>query len=124
MPEPPPPARLPTPGPPSSPRRRERRRRSHGQGDDLDRHSTDVLQRRSQRTVRSLSLAYVGPLRIVAVWCGLRGDFRTFRLDRIERLQVTGERFRPKRGKTLRDFLKRPKTVVRSALNPTGEERH
>jgi predicted DNA-binding transcriptional regulator YafY len=87
-------------------------------------HYTDVAQQKSERTVRPLSLAYFGPVWILAAWCELREDFRTFRLDRIQQFEVTAERFRPERGKTLHDFLKRPQTWTRSALSPLGEERH
>jgi predicted DNA-binding transcriptional regulator YafY len=77
---------------------------------------TDVLGRESERTVRPLSLAYFGPVWVLAAWCELRVDFRTFRLDRMEGFEVTGERFRPEPGKTLHDFLKRDDTWTRSAL--------
>jgi predicted DNA-binding transcriptional regulator YafY len=87
-------------------------------------HYTDVAQQKSERTVQPLSLAYFGPVWILAAWCELREDFRTFRLDRIQQFEVTAERFRPERGKTLHDFLKRPQTWTRSALSPLGEERH
>jgi predicted DNA-binding transcriptional regulator YafY len=85
---------------------------------------TDVIQQNTERTVRPLSLAYFGPVWILAAWCELRQDFRTFRLDRIEGFQVTTERFRPERGKTLHDFLKRPQTWTRGALSTAHEERH
>ena len=85
---------------------------------------TDVLRQRTERTVRPLSLAYFGPVWILAAWCELREDFRTFRLDRIEGFEVTAERFRPERGKTLHDFLKRPQTWTRSSLSAMSEESH
>ena len=75
-------------------------------------------------TVRPRSLAYVGPVWLLAAWCELREDFRTFRLDRIENFAVLEERFRPERGKTLHDFLKRPQTWSRSALTAVSEEEH
>ena len=81
----------------------------------------DVLQRSSERTVRPLSLAYFGPVWVLAAWCELRDDFRTFRLDRIGGFAVTSERFKAERGKSLHDFLKRPKTWTRSALDGTDE---
>ena len=77
---------------------------------------TDVLGQGSERTVRPLSLAYFGPVWILAAWCELREDFRTFRLDRIEGFAVTGERFRAEAGRTLHDFLRRDNTWTRSAL--------
>lgn len=85
---------------------------------------TDVLRQKSERTVRPLSLAFFGPVWLLAAWCELRNDFRTFRLDRIEKFSVTSDRFRPERGKTLQDFLRRPKTWTRSALNPASEDSH
>ncbi|HSF96765.1 MAG TPA: YafY family protein [Thermohalobaculum sp.] len=81
---------------------------------------SDVLQQQSERTVRPLSLAFFGPVWILAAWCELRQDFRTFRLDRMTGFTVTDETFRPERGKTLHDFLKRPQTWTRSALRATG----
>lgn len=76
----------------------------------------DILGRGSERTVRPLSLAFFGPVWLLAAWCELRTDFRTFRLDRIIGFLLTDERFKPERGKTLRDFLRRPETWTRSAL--------
>ncbi len=85
---------------------------------------TDVLQQRTERTVRPLSLAYFGPVWLLAAWCELRDDFRTFRLDRMRNFAVTDERFRAERGKTLHDFLKRPQTWTRGALSAVSEESH
>jgi predicted DNA-binding transcriptional regulator YafY len=81
---------------------------------------TDVLGQPSERTVRPLSLAYFGPVWVLAAWCELRVDFRTFRLDRMDGFAVTDERFRLEPGKTLHDFLKRSQTWTRSALNAYG----
>jgi predicted DNA-binding transcriptional regulator YafY len=83
---------------------------------------TDILRQRTERTVRPLSLAYFGPVWMLAAWCELRDDFRTFRLDRIEDFEATSERFRHERGKTLHDFLKRPQTWTRSSLNATSDD--
>lgn len=77
---------------------------------------TDVMQRGTERTVRPLSLAYFGPVWILAAWCELREDFRTFRVDRIDNFEAIEERFVAERGKTLQDFLKRPETWSRSSL--------
>jgi predicted DNA-binding transcriptional regulator YafY len=83
---------------------------------------TDVLAQGSERTVRPLSLAYFGPVWVLAAWCELRTDFRTFRLDRMRGFSVTPERFRQEPGRSLHDFLKRTHTWTRSALNATGED--
>lgn len=66
----------------------------------------------SERTVRPLSLAYFGPVWVLAAWCELRDDFRAFRLDRMEGFEVCDDRFRAEPGKTLHDFLKRDPTWI------------
>jgi predicted DNA-binding transcriptional regulator YafY len=78
---------------------------------------TDVLGQHTERTVRPLSLAYFGPVWVLASWCELRDDFRTFRLDRMDDLAVLPQAFRLEPGKTLHDFLKRPGTWTRSSLS-------
>jgi predicted DNA-binding transcriptional regulator YafY len=85
---------------------------------------TDIIRQKSRRTVRPLSLAYFGPVWLLAAWCELRDDFRTFRLDRIKDFSVTLDHFRPERGKTLHDFLKRPRTWTRNALTAAEAENH
>lgn len=82
----------------------------------------DVLRQGSERTVRPLSLAFFGPVWVMAAWCELRTDFRTFRLDRMEGFSITQEPFKSERGKTLHDFLKRPSTWTRGALAPAINE--
>ena len=59
------------------------------------------------RAVRPLALFFYGPVWLLAAWCELRQDFRSFRLDRMSELAVLDERFGPERGKTIQDFLKR-----------------
>ncbi len=85
---------------------------------------TDVLRQPSVRDVRPLSLAYFGPVWLLAAWCELRNDFRTFRLDRIADFEILAEGFKSERGKSLHDFLKRPETWTRSALSAVSEEKH
>lgn len=85
---------------------------------------TDILKQGSERTVRPLSLAFFGPVWLLAAWCELRTDFRTFRLDRIRDFAITGDHFRNERGKTLHDFLKRPQTWTRSSLPSGGGDAH
>ncbi len=84
-------------------------------------HYTDVLQQGTHRTVRPLSLAYFGPVWILAAWCELREDFRTFRVDRMDDFEEIEERFAAERGKTLQDFLKRPETWSRSSLTASQD---
>ena len=57
--------------------------------------------------MRPLGLAFYGPAWLLASWCELRQDFRSFRLDRMSHLEVLPDSFRPEPGKTIQDFLKR-----------------
>ena len=57
----------------------------------------------SERRIRPLGLWFWGKVWTLVAWCELRGDFRMFRLDRIESLEE-GAPFRTEPGTTLRDF--------------------
>lgn len=59
----------------------------------------------TERDVKPLSLIYFDSSHCLIAWCLLRGDYRTFRLDRMTALQVTGTSFRPERVPLLRDFM-------------------
>jgi predicted DNA-binding transcriptional regulator YafY len=59
----------------------------------------------STRLLRPLELeTWTGTWTLTA-WCELRGDFRVFRLDRIDVLTLTKDRFRDEPGRCLRDYL-------------------
>ncbi len=62
---------------------------------------------RSTRVVRPLGLAFWGRSWSLAAWCETRNDFRTFRPDRIEGLELLDEAFDPEPGQGLDDYLKR-----------------
>jgi predicted DNA-binding transcriptional regulator YafY len=84
-----------------------------------DRHKirfdySDGADRLSERYVRPLLLAFFGPIWLMPAWCELRQDFRVFRLDRMSKLQVLDEQFRPEHGKTAIDFLKQDAERKRS----------
>ena len=49
----------------------------------------------TERTVRPLGLYFFGAKWLLAAWCELRKDYRTFRQDRIQGIQVTNDRFHP-----------------------------
>ncbi len=77
-----------------------------------DRRMLDILYedeagQRTERRVRPLGLLFYGPKWLLAAWCELRQDFRSFRIDRIAAVQSSGERFRADPGRTLADFLDR-----------------
>ncbi|MEO0800422.1 MAG: YafY family protein [Pseudomonadota bacterium] len=71
---------------------------------------TDGTGSGSERVVRPLSLAYFGPIWLLAAWCELREDFRVFRLDRIVSFSVRDETFKPEPGRSLEQFLARDET--------------
>lgn len=82
----------------------------------------DFAARETTRTVRPLSLAYFGPVWLLAAWCEMRNDFRTFRLDRIDEFDVLQDRYRMEPGKTLHDFLKRDQAWTRKSDSATSQE--
>lgn len=67
---------------------------------------TDVSNKRSERTVRPLALAFWGAKWTLGAWCELREDFRTFAVDRLERTESLTQ-FTAEPGRTLDDFLQR-----------------
>jgi predicted DNA-binding transcriptional regulator YafY len=66
----------------------------------------DLKDTASERAVRPLGCFYWGAVWTLAAWCETRQDFRNFRVDRIERLELLDERFRDEAGKTLADLLR------------------
>lgn len=79
---------------------------------------TDRPEEATGRCVRPLALAFWSGVWTLAAWCETRNDFRSFRLDRIEALERTGEIFTPRRGQTLKDFLKHTRATA-SRLTPS-----
>lgn len=66
----------------------------------------DAKESNTQRLVRPLGCFYWGRVWTLVAWCESRHDFRSFRVDRMKRLEVTEEGFRMETGKTLADFLR------------------
>ena len=66
---------------------------------------TNEKSERTERIIRPLAMAFIAPVWLVLGWCELRNDFRNFRLDRIQSMNVLDEHFRDERGKTLQDYL-------------------
>jgi predicted DNA-binding transcriptional regulator YafY len=76
----------------------------------------DASEQLTERAVRPLALFFLGPAWLLAAWCELRQDFRSFRLDRIAFLGIDPERrFRPERGKSLHDYLRVQDEEARNA---------
>ncbi len=67
----------------------------------------------SERIVRPLSLYFWGERWTLAAWCEMRNDFRSFRIDRVLRLQISDEKFKHEAGKRVADFV-RAQTVIPS----------
>jgi predicted DNA-binding transcriptional regulator YafY len=61
----------------------------------------------SRRDLRPLQLEFWGRVWTLAAWCELRGDFRSFRLDRIDAVTVGQDRCPQEPGRTLADYLAR-----------------
>lgn len=66
---------------------------------------SDAAEQASERSVRPLAVAFFGPVWLLAGWCELRDDFRSFRLDRMSEFTVLDDKFRDERGKTLHDLM-------------------
>lgn len=62
---------------------------------------------RSSRCCHPLGLYFWGKVWTLVGWCELRDDFRTFRPDRMAELCLEERTFRPQKGRTLPDFLRR-----------------
>jgi predicted DNA-binding transcriptional regulator YafY len=59
----------------------------------------------TERTVWPLALHFWGQVWTLAAWCELRDDFRTFRIDRAERIALTDASYPHTKGRTLEDYL-------------------
>src|SRR6188768_4260619 len=62
-------------------------------------------EQQSSRTIEPLGLIFWGRVWTLVAWCHLRNDYRTFRLDRIQSIVVTDEKFDTNDNKSLQHFL-------------------
>lgn len=60
----------------------------------------------TQRLVQPVGLFFWGAVWTLVAWCDLRGDFRSFRLDRMQDVSVLAETFDDVAGRTLEDFFR------------------
>jgi predicted DNA-binding transcriptional regulator YafY len=65
----------------------------------------DADARVSRRVVWPLALAFFGGTWLIAAWCELRADFRSFRLDRVRGLHA-GEPYPDTPGRRIADFVR------------------
>ncbi len=70
----------------------------------------------SERTVQPLGLSFFGSTWMLTAWCELRGDFRNFRLDRVETLRLLDERFSDEPGRTWEDYVRLMEAQYGAAL--------
>ncbi|HEY3893410.1 MAG TPA: WYL domain-containing protein, partial [Bradyrhizobium sp.] len=61
----------------------------------------DEHGRASERTVWPIAVGYLEAVRLLAAWCELRKDFRSFRTDRVVGADYLGEKY-PERRDVLR----------------------
>lgn len=61
----------------------------------------DGTERETSRTLRPLALIFFSPVWLLAGWCEKRGDFRNFRLDRIQSMSVSESTFEDETDKNL-----------------------
>ena len=78
----------------------------------------DLAGQPSQRVVRPLGCFFWGKVWTLAAWCETRQDFRNFRVDRIEALELLLERFRDEPDKSLAQFLRQASSRLKK--EPAG----
>ena len=56
------------------------------------------------RTIWPIAVGFLDRVRLIVAWCELRGGFRHFRVDRIDRLATTGAPYPKRRGALLAEW--------------------
>jgi len=74
--------------------------------------------RETERTIWPIAIAYFDAQRLVAAWCELRRDFRSFRTDRMLSFRLTGEKYPERRKALLRKWQEQ---VAREIGEPQPE---
>lgn len=74
----------------------------------------DAQARSSQRVVWPLALAFFGGTWVLAAWCETREDFRSFRLDRVQRMSEQAH-YPDRNGRRLNDFVLAMRRQTRQA---------
>lgn len=64
---------------------------------------SDAAGAQTKRTVKPLGISFMDRSNCLLAYCNLRQNFRAFRLDRMQELQVTQQSFRPRRVPLLRE---------------------
>jgi predicted DNA-binding transcriptional regulator YafY len=71
-------------------------------GKKITLHYRDEQGRESRRTVWPIAVGYLEAVRLLAAWCELRSDFRSFRTDRVIGADYLDEKY-PERREALRN---------------------
>jgi predicted DNA-binding transcriptional regulator YafY len=61
----------------------------------------------TERAVWPFAIGFFDRVRVVAAWCELRQDYRTFRLDRISRMEALPDRYPRRRAVMLKEWRER-----------------
>ena len=61
----------------------------------------------TERTIWPFMIGFFEKVRIVAAWCEMRQDFRSFRVDRISGMTVSEERYPKRRAVMLKEWRER-----------------
>jgi len=67
----------------------------------------DLSGAETERTVWPFLIGFFDKVRIVAAWCEMRQDFRSFRVDRITSLAISEERYPRRRAVMLKEWRER-----------------
>lgn len=73
----------------------------------MDVRYRDLKSEQSARTLWPCAVGFFDQCMVMVAWCELRGDFRNFRLDGIESLQIRQERYPERRQSLLRRWRQR-----------------
>ncbi|AXI48623.1 transcriptional regulator [Sulfitobacter sp. SK012] len=74
----------------------------------------------TSRDADPLSIVYMKDAHMLMAWCHMRADFRVFRLDRMQSLELTGASFRPRRVPMLRDHMARLRAEIAQRTTAEG----
>ncbi|WP_341677164.1 YafY family protein [Niveibacterium sp. SC-1] len=66
----------------------------------------DMNDQDSLREVWPLGLFFSGPAWLLGTWCELRGDFRSFRVDRVQGFEVLDSHYPDQPGRRLPDLMR------------------
>ncbi|WP_449395869.1 helix-turn-helix transcriptional regulator [Devosia riboflavina] len=67
----------------------------------------DLSGAATERTIWPFMIGFFETVRIVAAWCEMRQDFRSFRVDRISGMTVSEERYPRRRAVMLKEWRER-----------------